>query len=243
LSVVIAYLRLYADCLRKTFRGIAKSPWALLLPVVLIWVYNTLGLLLGQIPLLGGFLIVFAMAAMGSSYLYFLGEIVSDARVSLRELRVSVGKYFWSIMNLLFVLWIADLLLSPVFRSKPNGPLFNLIYVLALLILLNPVPEVICQRGTYGGLASVQSSLAFIQENWIEWFIPNLPFMALGVIYWVPSLAIHLGIFPSLGPIPLLGEVILGACLHAAMVFRGHLFEALVGTSHRQRMYKYRAAA
>jgi hypothetical protein len=35
--------------------------------------------------------------------------------------------------------------------------------------------------------------------------------------------------------------VIEGALLHLVMVFRGYLFAALDGTSHRQRMYRYRS--
>jgi hypothetical protein len=38
----------------------------------------------------------------------------------------------------------------------------------------------------------------------------------------------------------IVGTILLGAALHAAMVFRGYLFLALDGSSHRQRMFAHR---
>ena len=40
----------------------------------------------------------------------------------------------------------------------------------------------------------------------------------------------------------LITPVLEGALLHLVMVFRGHLFAALDGSSHRQRMYRYRSS-
>ena len=52
------------------------------------------------------------------------------------------------------------------------------------VILLNAAPEVIYQRGSRGGLETVQRSVRFLQANWIEWGIPNL--LILAVWWFVP---------------------------------------------------------
>src|SRR5262249_55552383 len=112
---------------------------------------------------------------------------------------------------------------------------FARLLALAAVILLNAAPEVIYQRGSYGGLETVQRSIRFLQANWIEWGIPNLAILA---IWW------YLPRYPlaSLGVLgTIITEVVFGALLHLVMVFRGHLFAALDGTSHRQRMYRYRS--
>ena len=176
--------------------------------------------------------IVFAAAA--SCYLYFLGEVVAKSRVKLDEFGRSIGVYFWSVANVFFVYWIVGLIIS---LAVPPGQraIFEQLLFLAAVILLNAAPEVIYQRGSNGGLETAQRSIRFLQENWIEWGIPNL--LLLAAWYFLPPNP--LGMLGGLGSI--LEAIIEGAFLHLVMVFRGFLFAALDGTSHRQRMYKWRS--
>ena len=60
-----------------------------------------------------------------------------------------------------------------------------------------------------------------------------------GLIDGLLLLSYPLAAFIPFGSI--IQPVVYGALLHLVMVFRGHLFAALDGTSHRQRMYKYRS--
>jgi hypothetical protein len=149
--------------------------------------------------------------------------------VSLKELKQSIGAYFWSVINLFFVLWIADLLLSPLLRSDAG---LALLVLLAKFIILNAAPEVIYVRGSYGGIETIKRSVSFLQQNWIEWYLPNL--LMGGLLYAADRfLAIPELVF----------AIVAGAFIHWAMIFRGHLFLALDGSSHRQRVFKYRNAA
>jgi len=140
----------------------------------------------------------------------------------------SVGAYFWSIINLGFVLWIGQLLAGMLLGRAPNGALLMQGLTWVVFVLLNASLEAIYQRGTYGGLATVQKSISFLQQHWIEWLLPTAAIVAL--LYLLPD-------FPLL-----LDAVIKGAIIHVAMVFRGHLFAALDGSTHRQRMFKYRGS-
>ncbi len=234
MNVIAVYLRLYAECLVKAFSGIGKNPWTLLLPMGIGLAARLLAPLMG-IPFLGGIV----LAAFLSCYLYFVGEVVGNSRVSLRELRVSIGKYLWSVVAVLFVAFIARFLLGMVLANNPNAQLFFRFFNLAAFILLNAVPEVIYLRGVYGGLATFERSFRFIQENWLEWFIPNLPLLALAW-FGVDVLTLLFAFGPNANPIALGVVLALGALFHVFMVFRGHLFEALDGSSHRQRMYRSR---
>jgi hypothetical protein len=80
--------------------------------------------------------------------------------------------------------------------------------------------------------------LQFIHENWIEWFfpnaVPNLIFAALG---WWSLTGAPFALISARG---LASTAVIGAAFHAWMVFRGQLFQVLDGTTHRQRMYRYR---
>ena len=234
MKVLTVYLRIYAEAFRQALAGIRKNAWTLLLPIGVLTANNLASGLVLSIPYLGQFLVWVVWAAAASCYLYFLGEVVAKSQVKLHEFGRSIGAYFWSIANLFFIFWIASLIVSLV---VPPGQrmLFSQLLVLAALILLNAAPEVIYQRGTYGGLETARRSIQFLQANWIEWGTPNLLFLA---VWWFTPRE-PLEMFGTLGTV--LSSVLEGALLHLVMVFRGHLFAALDGTSHRQRMYRWRS--
>ena len=235
MKVLTVYLRIYADAFRQALAGIRKNAWTVLLPIGLLYANSLASGLVLSIPYLGQFLVWIVWAAAASCYLYFVGEVVAKSRVKLDEFGRSIRAYFWSVANLFFVFWVATLVIS-LMVPPPQQPVFSRLLFLAAAILLNAAPEVIYQRGSYGGLETTQRSIRFLQDNWIEWGIPNLLLLALW--YFLPPNP--LGGLGSIGSV--LEAVIEGAFVHVVMVFRGHLFAALDGTSHRQRMYRYRSS-
>ncbi len=234
MKVLVVYARLYAECLAQAVNGLKKNAWTLLLPAVLYVAWEISAGLAAPLGLVGGVLRALFLDALASCYLYFLGEVVSHSRVTVAEMGRSIGAYFWSIVNLYFVLWVAELLVGMVLRGNPNGGLLKLGLFLVALVLLSAAPEAIYQRGTYGGLATIQRSISFLQQHWIEWLLPSA--ILVVVIYWIPDLY-YLG---SGGLIAT--GIAKGAIFHLGMVFRGHLYGALDGSTHRQRMFKYRGS-
>jgi hypothetical protein len=235
MRLIAVYAHIYGRALTRAVTSVKRSPWTLLLPVV-VWT----GMLLAQtfvsgLGFLSGIASALALSALFSSYLYFVGELVSEARVSVAELGKSFGSYFWAVINVGFVVWVVEWLMSLALARSRQAAAIMIIVRFAEFVLLNAAPEVIYLRRTYGGMATVQRTITFVQANWIEWFIPNLAF---GAAFWwgVPFLA-QIGI-----PTPVIG-VVIGALFHLIMVFRGFLFEALDSTSHRQRMYRYSATS
>ncbi|MEN9797572.1 MAG: hypothetical protein RL653_1268 [Pseudomonadota bacterium] len=237
MNVVTVYARLYADCLAKALAGIRKNPWTLLLPVGLVFVGTSLGALLGGVlgSLVGGLLVSLLLDALYSAYLYFVAGVVQQTKVSVKEIRQGLGAYFFSIMNVLFVIYLTDLVLGTVLQGNPQRWVIESGVKLVEAVLFSAVPEVLYQRHTYG-MQSLLESVKFVQENWIEWFLPQG--LLLAAVYAVGTVALGsgLGLLLVIGPGSLLG----GALLHLFMVFRGHLFDALATTSHRQRMFRYR---
>jgi len=238
MNVLTVYLRIYADAFRQALTGIGKNAWTLLLPIGLLLGWNVLRGTMASIGLatgwVGGILLGLLLCAVISCYLYFLGEVVAKSRVKLEEFGRSIRAYFWSVANVFFVYWIASFVIEVLVPRPQQGPFSELLWW-AAVILLNAAPEVIYQRGTYGGLETVQRSVRFLQANWIEWGIPNL----LVVGAWYLLRQYPLPVFGLLGAV--LAALLEGALLHLVMVYRGHLFAALDGTSHRQRMYRYRS--
>lgn len=236
MKVITVYARIYGQAFTNALAAIIKNAWTLLLPMGLAVAWMFLGTLVGNAmdPWSGGMVIGLARSAALSIYCFFLGGLVAQQKVGLDQLKTSIGTYFWSWLNIFFVLWIASLLLTPVFGANPN---LVMPVTLVLLIALNTVPETIYVKGTRGGIETITRSFAFMQESWIEWFIPNglvLGLVVIGMLFGsvVSSLLGTLGAIGS--------GLLLGIFLHVYAVFRGFLFEALDGSTHRQRMFRFR---
>jgi hypothetical protein len=233
MNIIAVYARIYAKAFTDALAAIGKNPWTLLLPMGLMVAWQVLGTLLGSMldPFSGGFLIGLARSAALSIYCFFLGGLVANQKVGLDQLKTSIGAYFWSWISIFFVLWVVDLVLMPVFKTNPD---LAVPFTLVKLIALNAVPEVVYQKGTRGGLETITRSFGFLQESWIEWFIPNALLIGLGFA------AVTLGTLVA-GLLGAIGVGLVGGLfLHVAMVFRGFLFDALDGSTHRQRMYRFR---
>lgn len=240
MNVVLVYLRLYGSCVANAFAALAKNLWTLLLPMGLAVAWFFLVIVLGLLHtgLVGGFLLALARTVGFSIYTFFLAGVVARERVNLRDLKASLGAYFWTWMNVFFVLWIVELLLGAVLAANPQRDAILRVVGLMELLILNAAPEIVYLKRTWGGLETIQRSFRFLQENWIEWFIPNG--LIIGAWFYASSHGLLL-LLGTLGG--LTAAVVVAAALHLFMVFRGFLFEALDGSTHRQRMFRYRSNA
>ena len=121
------------------------------------------------------------------------------------------------------------------------------ISLLSTVVVFGVLPslEVIYQKGTYNGLETLQRAFHFAQENLLPWLLPNLLVAAVifftlgrGDLVLTALLLSPAGI--TLGTDSLVAALVAGALLHVVMLFRGNLFRLLDGSSHRQRMFKYK---
>ncbi|MBL8936135.1 MAG: hypothetical protein JNM69_16375 [Archangium sp.] len=236
MKVITVYARIYGQAFTNALAAIVKNAWTLLLPMGLAvaWLLVTTRVGSAMDPWSGGMVIGLARSAALSIYCFFLGGLVAQQKVGLDQLKTSIGTYFWSWLNIFFVLWIASLVLTPVFAANPN---LSMPLTLVLLIALNTVPETIYLKGTRGGIDTITRSFAFMQENWIEWFVPNGIVLGLVVVGMVFATVVS----SLLGTLGAIGSgLLLGIFLHIYAVFRGFLYEALDGSTHRQRMFRFR---
>jgi hypothetical protein len=230
----VVYARIYGQAFLHALAAIGRNLWTLILPIALVFAFVALGMAVSPLGYAGGFLMGLARSAAFSIYTYFVCQVVAKNSVSLADLRTSIGAYFWTWINLFFVLWIIDILLGPMTVTADGQRLLKALMMMELIIL-NAAPEVIYLKGTSGGLDTIQRSFHFLQENWIEWFVPNA--LILGVIWlaWNGTIPLRALPFPAI-TVP----VLVGALLHVVMVFRGFLFQTLDGSTHRQRMFRFR---
>ena len=253
-ALITSTLRLYQQAATETWEKGLRSWWVALLP----FLYGPLFLLISgfaaQLGMLGGFIIGLTIAMCASSYLYFIAGVVNGNRMHLRELGESWRPYFGSVINILFLLFIVQYalaLLTP--PGDQTALLLSSLIELILLIILNPIPEIIYQ-GRSEGFSMVQESIDFLRTSGVEWFFPLLMLAVLSAFFLpIPILAGPLQFgrltFPTtLGGafagslVSLFGPIVSAFILFALMVFRGLLFRSLSGATRRQRLFRSRSS-
>lgn len=263
MSYLLATWDLYRSALSATMRSF-RLGWIVALALVLflgiMMIATTLAAPLG---IAGGFILGAVNALVIGATLFLFELAVKGTRpISLRDIQESFGKYFWDVIGVGFVLWIPLMLLDQGMAANPQGAFLATAVFFLLFVLLNPAPEVIYQLRHDSPLEVMKASYEFVLENWIEWFLPLVVVIGpLGLTFFF-TLSARLGrgagldftqllVLPftaltawlaQLGVPEELSTLLVLICTPPLTVllflFRGHLFQALQGSSRRQRLYK-----
>lgn len=253
-------LELYADCARDTWNGLTRSAWSVAVLLLVPGIVAVAASILAPLGILGGIL-VGLVQALGTGWYLSLVEIsvMSGRNVRPSDLKDNVGQYVWDVISVLFVFWIAELILGALLP----GALFAALLLVATVVF-NPAPEMIYQERS-NGTALLADAASFMQNNWPEWlatyigaglflglwaavvgvgassdrivdllslFGPSFGFTAMGsLVTGLAANRIWLGVVFGL---PLL------IFAHAFMLFRGHLYRRLRGSSRRGRAWQAR---
>ena len=219
---------LYARIFRRGAR-LALRNWAVGLVVL---VYSALLGVVARIAapfgVVGGVLLYVATVACMSSWLSLVEQVIRVGRVRLNDLPAGFGAYLGDLLTVGFILWglslIARIVLQPF-------PLLYIVFLLAVAVFLNAVPELV-YLGRHAAAELLVESYRFIGENWIEWFPPNIV-VGAGVLAVLRL---------SAGPLGLVADALLGIVLYFAMIVRGLLFLELSSSGRRAREFQRRAA-
>jgi hypothetical protein len=253
-ALISSTLRLYQHVAKETWEKSSRSWWVGLLPLVYGPVFVFCSIFVAQLNMLGGLLLGLVLAMCVSSYLYFIEGVVNGSRMRLVELGESWRPHLSSVINILFLLFIVQYILV---RLTPPGDetamLLASLIELILLVILNPIPEIIYQ-GRNEGFGMLQESVDFLRSSGIEWFFPFVALALFSSLFFPMALLegpLQFGrlTFPtsiagaSQGSLlGLFWALLSGFILFVLMVFRGLLFRALSGTTRRQRIFHARQA-
>lgn len=230
----------------KTLESFQKN-WIIIFTGILytilnIGIYGILGTLLsGPLFILSGIIAAIVSAAMISNYLYLLFNIINYNRVTIQDFKNGFTYFLRKLYIVIFIGYIATRLLSLAANILGNVSviILPLIYISALIIL-NPLPETIYLK-YYDSWESIMETADFMKENWLNWAIPNIIFSILLYILTGNRLFnlfnTHISfnfIFNFRGlAIYLIGQVIFSIM----MIYRGHLYKLLSGSTRRKRMF------
>jgi hypothetical protein len=266
-NLVSVTVHLYRQVFSATGRSLAKSWVAMLALIVFAVLFLGVARIVGPLGIAGGFLLGIINALLVGATLRLVEQSLSGARpLRFTDVTQSFGHYFWDVIGVGFVLWLPTMLLEMGLQANPYGQFLSSAFLLLVFILLNPAPEVIYQVRHNSPLDVFKTSYEFVVEHWIEWFLPFavliLPvvlspsglqefFSLSGLvgrgaglnffqILMLPVTAIegwlsYVGIDSGGQGIILL--LLTPPVAMAILLFRGHLFAALHGSSRRQRLF------
>lgn len=249
MHLVTATLRIYMDAAREAGKAFARSAWALAALLVCFPLLTAAAVLVSPLGFFGGIVIAIVQAALAGTYLATLRDALSSRRsMGPSVLQANFGAHTWDIINVLFPLWICDLVISLLRLPSVVG----LVFGIAVFLFLNPVPEMI-GRSRSGGLELLREAWQFMMNNGPEWLVPQL--LVLGVA-WLALPTKALALLQLFGPrfgFTHAGSLVAGgsaagwaigfglvAVVHLIMLFRGALYQRLGGGGRRARAWEER---
>ena len=266
-NLVSATVHLYRHVLSATGRSLAKSWVAMVALIVFAVLFLGAARIVGPLGIVGGLLLGIVNALLVGATLRLIEQSLSGARaLRLTDVTESFGHYFWDVIGVGFVLWLPTMLLEMGMQANPYGQFISSAFLLLVFILLNPAPEVIYQVRHNSPLDVFKTSYEFVLEHWVEWFLP-FAVLILPVILSPTGLQEFFSLSGLVGrgaglnffQILMLPVTAIGGWLSyvgidsegqgiilllltppatmAILLFRGHLFAALHGSSRRQRLF------
>ena len=187
--------------------------------------------------------------AMLSSYLYILYNIIKYKKFNFKDFKLGYRVYLSSLIRIFFIGWIAEMIfirgIVPMIAASSGGALDSgaivVIINLLVLVVINPLPEVIYQKH-YSGLDAIKYTFEYMKENWIEWLVPNI--ILLGLIYIVTGSIItnlfntNIGLNLNIMSLKEIAIYFIGQAIFSfTMIYRGVLFELLSTSTRRKRMF------
>jgi len=256
--MIRATLTLFRESASDTARSFKNSLWSVPWLLFAMVLTAAAGQLLAPAGLVGGFVMGAIHIGLVGWYLAQLQSAVTLRRaMSLDDVWGKAGALFWETMSVAFVFFIAQLVLMMAPAT------IQAVVVLAASLIFNPVPELL-YLGRSQSVELLQEAAGFMQHNGPEWLLMHLTVTGVLVVAMAalgmgaqPALLVSMiqlfgpffgflsapaGVAAAMGLSPLgLGiAVVLFALTHVVMLFRGHLFKRLSGSSRRSRAWQER---
>lgn len=266
---LLAAFDLYQKALHQTWLSLRRGWITILAVIGFLFLLLLAQQLAAPLGMAGGFLLGAVNALLVGATLSLIQQSIFYARtLTIKDVFDSFGHYFWDVIGVGFVLWLPLMALDMGIQQNPNAVLISYAIMLLIFILLNPAPEIIYQVQHDSPLDVFKGAYEFVLENWIEWFLPIglllLPLLVAPnglMAFFVLSRSAGRGAgldfsqilflpftileswLSSFGVDPELARYVMllftPALAVSLLLFRGHLFASLYGSSHRQRQFAF----
>jgi len=233
--------------LLKTIKTVFKTQELFIIGIPYLLIPMIVFSMAEALSFLAGMVIFACISAVISDYLYVIEFILKHERFSWDAFKIGYKVYFRNIFGTIFVLYLVnygiELFIQPIFRILPFGGLLMWLLQLAIVLLMNPLPEVFYQK-KYDELDSLNYSFHFMKKNSVDWIVPNI-FLAVGtyavyrvVFNLVSIVTVSLSYTISLGIVVVVVALLLQVAIGFSLVYRGYLFNILENSTRRKRLFK-----
>jgi len=269
-ELLASTLQVYRQALSATWRSLTRSWVTIAALVGFALLFVGVAKIAAPLGMIGGLLLGIVNAVLVGATLRLIEQSLHASRtIQLADVPDSFGHYFWDVIGVGFVLWLPLMALEMGSQTNPYGHFLSSAVMLLLFILLNPAPEIIYQVRHDSTLDIFKVSYEFVLEHWIEWFLP-FALLILPIVLSPSGLSAFFELSRGVGrgagldffQLLLLPFTLVGGWLSyvgldpedqwvllllltppaatAILLFRGHLFALLRGTTRRQRMFARR---
>ncbi len=232
--------------LKQTIKTVFQSQELFVVGIPYLLIPMIVFQMAGALSFFAGMVIFACISAVISDYLFVIENVLRYEKFSWDAFKIGYKVYFRNVFGTLFVFYLVDygitLFISPILRIIPFGGLLLLLIKFAIVLLINPLPEVFYQKKYYE-LDSISYAFSFVKKNPVDWFVPNI----------IMTLIMYLGykgIFELIGFVIgsvnysiafaisiIISGLFLQVILGFSLVYRGYLFKILDTTTRRKRLF------
>lgn len=239
MELISLMTKYYLNTAVRAFKMTIRNWQAALVLIIYTIITSVAVIIASRLGMLGGILLAVVSAACIGSYLYLIETILNSRIANINDFKNSFTPYLRRVMNVTFYIWIASLVYSLLILRAlvaiPYGTVVNLLINLAVLVLLNPLPEFIYQT-YHADLNIFRACFEFMKENFIEWMVPNV--ILLSTVYFLMTGGISFTL--GAGVIAIIKYAAGLFILLFTMLYRGILFRFLNESTRRSRLFKLR---
>lgn len=204
--------------------------------------FSLLGILFqGILGIFAGIIITIVTSSFISNYLYLLFNVINYNRITMQDFKEGFTHFIWKVYGVFFIGYLGSYLLGAISNILGSGSIIlSLIISISILVLLNPLPETIYIK-SYSPWESILYTFEFMMENWLNWIIPNILFH-LGLYFLTGNMLInlfntHISFNLSFNLRYIVMYLVGQALFSFIMIYRGHLYKLLSGSTRRKRMF------
>ncbi len=246
MDIIKDFLMINNQTFKKTISSL-KSNWMIIFTGIVYIILNmaiftvVLTVFTGILSIFAGIILAIVSASLISNYLYLLYNIINYNIITFQDFKDGFKYFLRKVYTIFFFAWIGSYLLSLIQGILGfNAYILNIIIMVSILFLLNPLPETLYLK-VLDPMDSIMYSIDFMKENWLNWLLPNVVFY--GAIYYLTGniitdlFATHLSFGFNLDISSVIKYLVGQGLFSFMMIYRGHLFKLLSTSTRRKRMF------
>jgi hypothetical protein len=259
-ELIAATFALYRKAFFESVQSLRRC-WPMLLgSFALYLIFRALSDIISLSGIVGSLVMGIISVLLLSIYFTWIAAALDRDRVTFRTLFQFDREIAFSTLSVSFALWIISYLSQ--FMAQSAGQVGVILLInFAVVVIFNPIPEVIMQQRAEG-FSTLGRSFEFVRENWLEWFVPivlvTAPWFFIGSELFLLRIAasqvllpvrvvfdsfllfaVSVSVVSTPGPAIL---VLIPATIFANwfMYFRLHLYRELSESTRRTRVYRWK---